>query len=285
MNFYIDFEATQFSERIISIGCIAENGETFYSLVKPNYKYKITKFITELTGITKEMIEEAPDADVVFSSFFHWLHKNSTEKPKFYCYGDCDKTYIDNTLKDITNYYASLALSLMSANLVDYSPKVAEMFNRTVNLKRVYNVLKEEKEQQTHDALEDAVMLKYVVDNIKNISKELAVSRLKDTPKPVKPKKEGAPAAFLEWDNKNLWEADTHADETEYQYKCTCATGTHTKYFKDLETMALWAIKYLTRNLSPKKSNHIEQVQNSIKKAIRTGKGLYGLQWEFNINN
>ena len=54
MNFYIDFEANQFSDRIISIGCISENGNNFYSLCRPSKPGEtITNFITELTGITK----------------------------------------------------------------------------------------------------------------------------------------------------------------------------------------------------------------------------------------
>ena len=46
MKFYLDFEATRFSNRIISVGCVAENGKTFYSLVKPGKKKKVDKFIT-----------------------------------------------------------------------------------------------------------------------------------------------------------------------------------------------------------------------------------------------
>jgi hypothetical protein len=41
MNFFIDFEATQFTQEIISIGCVAENGKSFYSEV--NCKGKITQ--------------------------------------------------------------------------------------------------------------------------------------------------------------------------------------------------------------------------------------------------
>ena len=46
MNFYIDFEANQFSDRIISIGCVSESNKTFYTLVKPcKDKEKLTSFI------------------------------------------------------------------------------------------------------------------------------------------------------------------------------------------------------------------------------------------------
>ena len=56
MNFFIDFEATQFTQEIISIGCVAENGKSFYSEV--NCKGKITPFITNLTGLTPEQISD-----------------------------------------------------------------------------------------------------------------------------------------------------------------------------------------------------------------------------------
>ena len=45
MKYFLDFEATQFSHRIISIGAVCENGHSFYSLVKPESKYKISKKI------------------------------------------------------------------------------------------------------------------------------------------------------------------------------------------------------------------------------------------------
>ena len=73
MNFYLDFEATRFSNRIISIGCAAENGNTFYTLVKPVNKAKVDRFITELTGITNEMLQEAPSADEAFNQLFDFI--------------------------------------------------------------------------------------------------------------------------------------------------------------------------------------------------------------------
>lgn len=35
MKYFVDFEATQFAGEIISIGCVREDGKTFYSLVAP----------------------------------------------------------------------------------------------------------------------------------------------------------------------------------------------------------------------------------------------------------
>lgn len=70
MKYFIDFEATQFSQEIISIGCVREDGKNFYSLIKPKKLSGITDFITSLTGITKDMVREAPNSDEVFKNFF-----------------------------------------------------------------------------------------------------------------------------------------------------------------------------------------------------------------------
>ena len=75
MNFYVDFEATQFSNRIISIGCTNELGEKFETLVKPVNGDKINKFITDLTGITPEMVENAPTADEAFNALLKTLEE------------------------------------------------------------------------------------------------------------------------------------------------------------------------------------------------------------------
>lgn len=83
MKYFIDFEATQFSEEIISVGCKREDGETFYALVRP-VEGKITPFITNLTGITAEMVEEAMSPDTVFEMFYDWAFKDANEMPEGY---------------------------------------------------------------------------------------------------------------------------------------------------------------------------------------------------------
>ena len=95
MKYFIDFEAMQFSNYIISIGCVREDGDTFYSLVKPASKdhNKISKSISDLTGITNDMLTNAPEAYEVFEKFFSWVKLQSVtsgETPEFYCYGNCD---------------------------------------------------------------------------------------------------------------------------------------------------------------------------------------------------
>ena len=106
MNFYLDFEATRFSNRIISIGCTNERGATFKTLVKPN-KGKVDNFITELTGITKEMLQDAPSPDEAFNAFAEWAYQNSENTaPKYFCYGNSDEDFIDATMRTMSDFKA-----------------------------------------------------------------------------------------------------------------------------------------------------------------------------------
>lgn len=96
MKYFIDFEATQFSQEIISVGCIREDGQTFYALVAPK-KGKITPFITNLTGITAEMIDSAMSAEAVFSRFYDWLFENPDDMPEFIVWGGADGDFVRHT--------------------------------------------------------------------------------------------------------------------------------------------------------------------------------------------
>ena len=61
MIYFIDFEATQFSGEIISMGCVDMNGRQFYSLVRPAALSEMTDFTVELTGIHPEELAAAPE--------------------------------------------------------------------------------------------------------------------------------------------------------------------------------------------------------------------------------
>ena len=140
MNFYIDFEATQFSERIISIGCTNDNGEVFGTLVKPSKNEKINNFITDLTGITQEMIDTAPSADNAFFNFFEWMKKVSDgSDPIFFCYGKADKLFIERTVHHMKDLFSISFANLIKETLIDYSELVKNFFNSNsdIALKRV----------------------------------------------------------------------------------------------------------------------------------------------------
>ena len=284
MDFFIDFEATQFNERMISVGCICANGTTFSSLVRPAAgKWKITKFITDLTGITKEMITNAPTTESVFFDFYRYFKENAgNEKPRFFCYGNCDERYVKNALKETTSMEATMALSIILGNLVDYAPTVAKYFNiDAVGLNRVYKSLLHDEHIQNHDALEDAVMLKYITENLEtsNLSRaDLALPSPKPQPNASLP----TPELFKSWINGKgqLWKAETLGTEEDYEIKCSCTSDIHHKYFDSLETAVLWAMKYVAKGQSPKKPECIAAVRKVILQGINKGKCTYGLKWE-----
>ena len=270
MVFCIDFEATQFSERIISIGAISATGQTFETLVKPVHGDKCNKFITELTGITNEMLAAAPSADEAFNLFFDWVLSFGDEVPTYYCYGSSDRTFLDKTIKYMTNIRAVTFALALRHSLIDYAPIVSKYFHsNTVGLIRVYNLIQKKEEVQTHNALRDATMLKYVQDNLYSVPRCSILP-----PSPAASHKIGAPAIFLSWDGITLWNANTNASEENYKVKCVA--GEKVKYFDSIETAALWVIRFLCKGKSPKKSDDIAAVI----KNIRSKKNAYSLEWE-----
>ena len=167
MKYFIDLEATQFSNEIISIGCVREDGETFYSLVNVA-KNKMTNFITELTGITKEDVSTAPSSDEVFTKFYDWLVPDES-KVQFFCYGNADLGFIRKNLNKATTVKAQMALSVLALHLIDYSKCVERHFGliKAISLKKVLAYYRQVDEiEQNHNALEDALFLKEIYDRI-----------------------------------------------------------------------------------------------------------------------
>lgn len=181
MNFYLDFEATQFSERIISIGCIADNGARFETLVKPVKNEKVNTFITQLTGITNEMLENAPTADEAFNAFYDFVKTNNESgAPTYYCYGTCDKNFIQRTVSGMSDFHAIMFASSIQALLVDYSAVVKTYLStRGLSLKKLVALIRHVDEvEQNHDALDDAMMLKECYEGLTTLDKDAFMSEL-----------------------------------------------------------------------------------------------------------
>lgn len=188
MKYFVDFEATQFSNEIIEIGCIREDGETFKSYVKADKK--LTNFITNLTGITQDMVDNAPTSDEVFAQFYNWL-RNDTEI-EFYCYGNSDIDFVKRNLSKTVNFEAQAALSVIGMALNDYAITVKNHFGliKPIGLVKVLAHYRGvESIDQGHDALEDAIFLKEVFEYIS------AEGEIEECPFPdyQKPKKVAVP--------------------------------------------------------------------------------------------
>ena len=287
MNFFIDFEATQFSERIISIGCIADNGNTFYTLVKPAQKKdKVNDFITKLTGITNEMLATAPSADDAFNAFFDFVCENSkSEKAIFYCYGEADASFIKHTVSHMNDLKAVCFATALQYTMINFAASVKEYFhtNYEIALRKVYALITGTLEDQNHNALEDAIMLRAVVNQMADKCKSEDVEKLAAMPKAAKPLKahllQKAPKMFVEWPS-DKWEADTQADKDNWKF--ACVVGPHTKYFNDEYVCMMWLIRYCVEGKSVKNLKHQEEIIERLRAALKgTAKSRhpFGFTW------
>lgn len=285
MNFFIDLEATRFSNRVISIGCSAGNGATFSTLVKPVNKAKVDKFITDLTGITNEMLADAPTADEAFNQLFDFIELNSDgTEPMYYAYGNSDADFIRHTVRYMTDPRACVCAQAIMGNLIDYAVTVKQFFKapNDLALRKVYMLIQSQKEfEQKHDALEDALMLQTVVEQLHKKCKPEDKSTIMSMASQAKPKISKAPAIFVEWNNSSKWEAPTGADENNYIIKAQDQHSKEIKYFNDLTTASLWIIKYVARNMSPKNAEHVNRVRNAIVAASESKKCRYNCYWEY----
>lgn len=279
MNFYIDFEATQFSGYIISIGCVSEDGAQFSTLVAP-VKGGINSFITKLTGITAADVRKAPTADQAFNNLFDWVMENGNDGtvPTFFCYGNSDSAFLDKTVAHMNDLRAMVFVLALKAQLIDYSQQASKFLHSDVlSLKKLYTLIKEEEIQQRHDALEDAEMLRFISQNLtkKDISAE-ALAQVKAL-SPPKPTKKKAPDFYQEWCDglKYQFFVDTFADKD--NYTLCCSKGGNVKYFNDYEVAALWCIKYhLVIHRSPKQESDVKAVIKNIKHDPKA----FGYNWE-----
>lgn len=171
MKYYIDFEASEAEQKIISVGCIREDGQEFYSLV--NVDDPITPRIEEITGISQEEIDNAPLGKEVFSNLYDWLTQD--ELPEIMCYGDGDFDFVYHSMESATCLKESSILSYLYLNMIDVSEEIKEHFyvNKTISLEKLGKHYNPDMEDQNHNALDDAILLKNVYEQMKNNNKEL----------------------------------------------------------------------------------------------------------------
>lgn len=162
MLFFLDFEATQPENEIIAVGAVAENGNTFYSLVKPQLS-SISNYVSQLTHISSEDLEKAKTIDEVFLNFDIWLSRQEPDlmKWKFISYGD-DGSFIKNTLPAITKSSAFILATVMMAKIENCYEDTRKFFHGPIKLIHAFNFVQSAETEQKHDPLEDALMLQKV---------------------------------------------------------------------------------------------------------------------------
>ena len=195
MDIYFDFEATQFSERVLAIGASCEYGD-FDCLVHPRKKDKLTPFITQLTGITKEMLVGAPNAEQAFTDLYNWIGEMTAEAdtPIFYhCYGDSDVTFLRNTANKMDASSVRDFVINLAESLLDDSRKVKSFFHtKAIGVHKALKYFEPELPDQTHDPLDDAILLRKLMQHLED-AEPLACpyeewEGLAGEPKPIKGK-------------------------------------------------------------------------------------------------
>ena len=279
MKYFVDFEATQFCQRIISIGCVNENGDKFYTLVKTCGDDKVSSYITKLTGITNQKLkEEGFTADEAFENFFQWVcNTNDGTLLQYYCYGNCDVEFVKNTIKKMKSAMAITFATALETSLIDYSRHVKTFFG-TQNpfaLRKMYTFLKEEELEIQHDALEDAEMLAFVVTKFNNFNPEDkdAINVIKNEKPVPNGSSQKAPEKFINWPGDKM-KADTGADFTNWEIKAVISGGPHKKYFDSMETAVMWIVKYMAQGVSIKNFAQCEKVKIKLKIVLKQEKVL-----------
>ena len=293
MNFYLDFEATQFSERIISIGCVSETGKTFQTLVKPVNGDKVNNFITELTGITNEMLENAPTANQAFNDFFDFvINTNDNTMPSYFCYGSGDKTFINKTVKYMTDVRAiSFAISVQTM-LIDYAQEVKSYLSiKGIPLKKLIALVRHvENVEQIHDAMDDAMMLKECVEGIDSIDKSaISVAQPKIIVENNRRFMKIPDMFFTKKENEYLkdlrmvqWGCHTKADditgdatEDNWQVKLTHISTGKVKYFSAPWVAAMFFNGYVRSGRSPKEAKALNTTMKEMASHLDNYCGYY----------
>lgn len=269
MNYFIDFEATQFSNGIISVGCVSEDGRMFYSIV--NTKHKITSFITNLTGLTATEIKEAPEPEEVFAKFYDWCEiKNDI--PHFFCYGNCDKDFVRRNFQECKDFKAASMLAYIFANMEDLSKKVKTHFGlcQNIGLKKVYDYYTGNDTIQQHNALEDAEMLKIVYENMNKKDPEFEAFP------------EYQQAQFI----KKTQEQTSNSDNKDWNYAVTrMKNGKVIEEYPTLLAAVQWAYEQIPEGPERERTN-IKNIAKEIRKAAKDHTKKYrNFKWTMTSNN
>lgn len=251
MNFFIDIEATQPENEIIAIGVAAENGATFYSLVKPQLS-SISQYISQMTHISAEDLEKAPDINQALIDFDLWMMRQESDimKCRFIAYGD-DSKFIKATLPAITEEYAFIAAAILMAKIEDCYEDTRKFFHGPIKLIHAFNFVQSMSVEQQHDPLEDALMLQKVFEYTQM-----------NEPLIAHPFNPNHPAEQVRMPSGNFW----------------CIKSGKRRDFATCEDAIEWLI-YDEMKMKNPEQVHRDRIMKNIMKAIRTKKCYCSYKW------
>ena len=255
MRFFLDFEATQPENEIIAIGAVAENGATFHTLVKPQLS-SISPYVSQLTHISPEALEKAPNIDKALIDFDLWMMSQESDimKCRFIAYGD-DSKFIKSTLPAITNDHAFTVAAILMAKIEDCYDATRKFFHGTIKLVHAFNYVQSVETEQKHNPLEDAMMLQKVYEYTQ-------------THEPL-------PAHPL---SKNFSEIVDYKSPSGTFYCCGTGKNAKERSFASCEDAIDWLIIDVMRAKEPE-AIHRDRIMKNIMKAVRTKKAYCSLKW------
>lgn len=127
MKIYLDLEANCTTNEAISIGMVTENGDTFYSLIRPHTK--LDHNIKVLTGVSQEDADQAPSLEEVMlgvGEFLSFLDKENT----FYHYGKSDRGFLRASMGFTTDMKALTTLQYIHNRCENVDKRVASHFSQ-----------------------------------------------------------------------------------------------------------------------------------------------------------
>ena len=163
---------------------------SFRTYVKPEYSCSIANNIRKLTGITNEMVENAPLFNDAFRMFTNWC-QGTGDEVTLYAWSQCDYDQIvkEIVLKDYQ--YSDTEWDLIENSFSDiqllFDEKIG--FERATSLKNAVNMAGLDFSGREHDALDDA---RNTADLLRILSDEKLFNKnLKSIEDVMKPKQGG----------------------------------------------------------------------------------------------
>ena len=145
---------------IIQIGAIVLDDQyqeigTFNTLVKPQYNDRVEPYYSKLTGITTEMVQNAPEFETAIRMFFFWCV--SMDEARIYQWSESD---LDQITKELALKQIQLEPEYLSL-LEDWSDFQKEFgdelhISRSLALKMAVDMAGLDFDGEAHNALNDA---------------------------------------------------------------------------------------------------------------------------------
>ena len=178
---------------IIEIGAVMldenlQEVSSFRTYVKPEYNKKITNRITKLTGITDEMVSQAPHFEEAFKMFLNWC-LGPKDEVAIYAWSNADYQQVTNELllKGITLDAEEQMLVNEEWNDFQNEFDVKMGFERQLSLSTALELAGIDFSGRAHDALDDARNTAELLQVYKDESRyKLVLEKIAEVMKPSK---------------------------------------------------------------------------------------------------